>query len=43
MDPALLQDFTTSMPNLADLDTSDFLFDDPYSNGSGFNMTSTLF
>jgi hypothetical protein len=43
MDPALLQDFTTGMTNLADLDTTDFLFDDPYSNGSGFNMTSTLF
>jgi hypothetical protein len=43
MDPALLQDFTTGMTNLADLDASDFLFDDPYSHGSGFNMTSTMF
>jgi hypothetical protein len=28
IDPGLLQDFTTGMTTLADLDTSDFLFDD---------------
>jgi hypothetical protein len=39
----LLQDFTTGMTTLADIDTSGFLFDDLYSEGPGVNTTSTLF
>jgi hypothetical protein len=43
IDPGLLQDFTTGMTSLTDLDTSDFLFDDFYSDGLGANITSALF
>jgi hypothetical protein len=43
IDPALLQDFTAGMTTLADLVTSDFIFDNLYSDGPGVNMTSTLF
>jgi hypothetical protein len=43
IDPGLLQDFTTGMTTLADLDTSNFPLDDFYSDGSGVNMTSTWF
>jgi hypothetical protein len=43
IDPGLLQDFTTDMTTLADLDTSNFLFDDLYSIGPGASMTSTFF
>jgi hypothetical protein len=43
IDPAMLQDFTTGMTTLTDLDTSDFLFDNFYSDGPGVSTASTLF
>ena len=42
IDPGLLQDFTTGLNTLADLDTSSFLFDNSYGTWPGEDPTSTL-